>query len=90
MDNLGADELSPALETLIDDYGLLAVMMSAAEICRLKAAHIRENWQDKELASRWVKAARKLEGMESVLAAVRNTPVRPPTPVVPVVDVPID
>jgi len=72
-----ADELEDAVEKLIDDYGLLSVMDSAAEVCRLKAAHIRENWQDKELTKRWLKAAKKIEGMRAVLAAVPSGPAQP-------------
>jgi hypothetical protein len=76
------DELTESLEKLIDDYGLLGVMLAAAEICRLKAAHVRTNWQDKELAKRWIRAAKKLEGMQAALVAtgsvVKPKPAEPP------------
>lgn len=38
------------LETLVDTRSLRAVLDDLAEIAELKAAHVRENWQDEALA----------------------------------------
>ena len=70
------NNLDDIVERLIDEEGLLNVMLSAAEVCRLKAAHIRENWQDNELAKRWVRAAKRLESMQVVLSATGSTATR--------------
>ena len=42
-----------ALETLIDRTSVSAVLESLGEICSEKAEHIRENWQDTQLARDW-------------------------------------
>jgi len=62
-------DLNETLERLIDDEGLLNVMVAVAEVCRAKAEHIRTNWGDKALAKRWDAAAKRLEGMQTVLSA---------------------
>ena len=49
-----------ALERMIDEGGLLAVISALASIAGFKAQHIRENWQDEILAKRWDKASNVL------------------------------
>lgn len=38
---------------MIDQYGVSAVLDSIAEICALKAEHLRTNWQDETEAKEW-------------------------------------
>ena len=42
-----------SLETLIDRHGMTRVLQALAEICELKADHLRANWQDETLAKQW-------------------------------------
>ena len=48
------------LEALIDKRSIEDVVSTLADICFLKAAHIRENWQDNILADTWRKRAAAL------------------------------
>ncbi len=41
------------LETMIDRLGMAEIMFLLTHICDEKAEHIRENWQDEDLAKRW-------------------------------------
>jgi hypothetical protein len=41
------------LETMIDRLGMAEIMLLITHICDEKAEHIRENWQDEEMAKRW-------------------------------------
>jgi hypothetical protein len=50
-------ELANALEALIDAHGLYAVTDALASVCNAKCDHLESNWQDKEAARRWTKAA---------------------------------
>lgn len=52
------------LESLIDANGLAAVLDCIGEICRLKADHIRETWQDRALARQWDRVAKRLDTMQ--------------------------
>ena len=49
------------LESIVDNHGLAPTIEMLAEICNLKADHIRSNWQDDSLASRWGRMAGKLD-----------------------------
>lgn len=42
-----------ALERMIDNTDIIAVMTALSEICGEKADHIEANWQDKPLARAW-------------------------------------
>ena len=54
MNKIGSrDELQKVLEQLVDAKGLQMVVQELATTCQLKADHISENWQDKELAKAW-------------------------------------
>jgi hypothetical protein len=49
------------LEDMIDNHSLATVLDAIADICQQKADHLRENWQDDELAGSWDGAASALE-----------------------------
>ncbi len=42
-----------AIESMVDRLGMAEVMLLLTHICGEKAEHIRENWQDQELAKHW-------------------------------------
>lgn len=49
------------LESMVDSHGIVIVTRLLAEVCRLKAEHIRENWQDEQLAKAWDVDAKRLD-----------------------------
>jgi hypothetical protein len=49
------------LERLIDTHTLHGVTRMLADICELKAQHIEENWQDRNLAREWRASSRVME-----------------------------
>lgn len=51
------------LETLVDKYGITAVCQMLANICSLKAEHVRENWSPGGalLSAQWQNVATKLD-----------------------------
>ena len=49
------------LETSIDSFSLADVLEAIAEICREKAQHLSENWQDERTARLWEHAANRVE-----------------------------
>ena len=53
-----------SLEVMVDRFGLSQVLDKLAEVCREKAAHIEENWQDNTLAREWDKAAGRIENLD--------------------------
>lgn len=54
-------ELGEQLEAIIDSLTLSETVVLFVEICQEKAEHIKENWQDENLAKTWSKAASRLE-----------------------------
>jgi hypothetical protein len=52
------------IESVIDRTGIAAVISGIAQICSEKADHIRENWQDENLATEWDKLAARLLNVE--------------------------
>ena len=48
------------MEAHIDGPGLIDLIVMAQLICAEKADHILANWQDKELAKQWQRAASML------------------------------
>lgn len=42
-----------AIETMIDGFGLVAVLSAIQDICDAKADHVRTHWQDSTLARDW-------------------------------------
>ena len=53
---MNREKLQKALEELVDKTSISIVTEELANICFLKAAHVRENWQDHTLADNWRKA----------------------------------
>ncbi len=47
------NDVLDTLESLIDANSVRYVLESLAEVCSLKADHIRENWQDERTAKAW-------------------------------------
>jgi hypothetical protein len=54
---------APPLEQYIDRAGLFGAVALLSTICAEKAEHIRTNWQDAALASKWDNAATKLANL---------------------------
>lgn len=61
MPTIMSSNLTEELEKLVDRHGLKQVLLELGTICRLKAEHLRENWQDPVLAKRWSDLAPKIE-----------------------------
>jgi hypothetical protein len=53
--------MNDVLEALLDKHGMSKLLFALAEICHGKAEHVSVNWQDKKLASEWVKDALDIE-----------------------------
>lgn len=60
-------QTSEQLEKLIDRFTLPQIVAHLANICREKAQHIRENWQDERTAKVWDKNAKQLENVTGKL-----------------------
>lgn len=45
--------VTESLEAMIDQHGLTSVVAGLVLVCGEKAAYIRHNWQDNELARTW-------------------------------------
>jgi hypothetical protein len=61
---------SPAmleLESMVDEVGMRNVLWALAHIADGKADHVENNWQDRQLARVWLKAARKLFRLANVM-----------------------
>lgn len=41
------------LEDLVDTHGLHVILSTLQDLCRLKADHLRTNWQDEVQAKTW-------------------------------------
>lgn len=54
-----------ALEGMVNRHGTAGVLSMLAEICRLKADHITENWQDFSTAQWWDARATAFEKLEA-------------------------
>ncbi len=57
-------DIADTLEAMVDKEGLMIVLSALAEVCELKAAHLTDNWQDKESAKQWDKTRKALERVE--------------------------
>jgi hypothetical protein len=53
--------LQNELEALIDGSSLTDVITALAVVCREKAEHLRENWQDRSTAKTWEQDATLLD-----------------------------
>ena len=49
------------VEALVDRFTLCGLLEILSMVCLEKSEHVRINWQDQKLASRWMIAAHKLE-----------------------------
>lgn len=54
-------EYMDALEKLIDQLTLAAILEMLERICHKKAENLRTHWQDETSAKLWEKAARQIE-----------------------------
>lgn len=50
-----------SLEELIDANSVKDVLDAVVRICEAKAEHLRENWQDQNMAKVWTKTAVLIE-----------------------------
>ena len=62
-------EFIASLETFIDSNSLQDALQLLSTICWEKATHVLTNWQDKDLAQKWEKAAAAIDRV-SVQSAV--------------------
>jgi len=51
------------IERCIDANNLQETLQMISSVCWEKASHVLSNWQDKELAGRWEKAAKAVESL---------------------------
>jgi hypothetical protein len=54
-------KISSELETLIDRSSLQCVLTLLAETCQEKSTHIRDNWQDHDLADYWAALGSRID-----------------------------
>lgn len=59
------EEFRQHAETYIDMAGLDNAIAALAEVCHLKAEHVRAAWQDEVMARDWVGCANVLMGAEA-------------------------
>jgi hypothetical protein len=52
-----------ALEGLVEELTLAAILEMLERICHKKAEHLRSHWKDEETAKLWDKAARQIENI---------------------------
>ena len=57
------------LEQAVDALGLAAVVECLAEVCAVKAEHVRLTWQDERASRVWDRAGRRLEVVAVKLAS---------------------
>lgn len=57
-----------AIERMIDQSSLSAVLESIADICHAKADHLKSAWQDEAAAKQWLRAAARLDTLATVVA----------------------
>jgi hypothetical protein len=56
------------LECMVDRCGMARVLEGLAEVCDLKAAHLRANWQDERSAKAWERDADAISKLGDTLA----------------------
>ncbi|MFM7408439.1 MAG: hypothetical protein ACKO3K_17735 [Cuspidothrix sp.] len=56
-------EYMNALEKLVEELTLAAILEMLERICHKKAEHLRTHWQDEETAKLWDKAPRQIENI---------------------------
>ena len=60
---LASERAAPALETIVDTYGLTVVVEALAIVCAEKGEHLRSVWTDPLNASLWDRIGRALNRM---------------------------
>lgn len=55
------EDITEALEAMVDKYGLTHVLTGLVLVCGEKASHLRHNWQDSASARAWDKSADVIE-----------------------------
>jgi hypothetical protein len=63
------------LEAAIDSSSLADALEALATICRDKAQHLAENWQDEHAAILWNRAANRVESC-AASAAIQDVSIR--------------
>ena len=56
-----SNETKDTIEQIIDKVGISGICLLISEICNEKAQHVRENWQDENLARDWNHDARVID-----------------------------
>jgi hypothetical protein len=56
-------DLIEHLEAIVDDRGLLDMLIALECMCSEKADHLRVNWQDKSTAKEWDRMAKLIRGV---------------------------
>lgn len=62
--DIASPTLAQQLEALIDRHGLVCVLNNLAFIADEKAQHLECNWQDKNSAKAWTRAAKRIRTVE--------------------------
>ena len=70
---MDAHKFQSHAETYMDSAGLSNMLSEIAEVCLQKADHVKTNWQDVDLAKRWLNAHSAIEA----LAAKIDDPLAP-------------
>jgi hypothetical protein len=60
VDHDAINNVANTLEAMIDKHGLGHVLTGLELVCTEKAAHIRHNWQDNNLANEWDRQAKAI------------------------------
>jgi hypothetical protein len=60
--------MNDAIEALMDSTGPDAFLATVAQVLRVKADHIRHDWQDKAMAQRFLNAAGKIDKASEMVA----------------------
>ena len=62
--NLNDDRIKYELEKFVDTKSLQTILIFLSQIAYAKSEHIRENWQDYNLADSWENDAVKISKIE--------------------------
>lgn len=65
------------IESLIDQYGLAAVLRGISNICDEKSLHVQSNWQDRHTAQAWSRAGLTISALAVRDAIVLVSPKEP-------------
>lgn len=67
-------EAESALESLVDEFGMRAVLYMLEGISRAKTDHLRSNWQDAGAAQAWERASKVLDKAAAHNSIVKVSP----------------